>query len=295
MRRKWLGLTAALALSFFGRGASAAASREHIVWLMPEFVVGEVPGQGRQHRGLAQPAIDYLISQWPEARHEVVNANVKRSWKMLDEGQPVCYVMTLRTAEREPRAYFSDIFLVPPLQLIVRKDKAAQLPRAASGEVDLHRLLEHHALHGVLMENRSYGPVISEELAHAGRDAGLSYYPPGDYGGRLLQMLARGMADYSIEYDVSLTGQRRNAMPGQIELLSLPVQGANVPLKAGIACPRNEWGQRTVERVNQILGTPAGQVALKRSYELWMAPQTRARYGAGFDAQFGEWMSKVAR
>jgi len=197
----WEDLVRAVAFSVVsaftvcGAPTATAEPPEMIRWLMPEFLVGDVPGQGQVHQELAGPMADYLISQWPGARHEIVNANVRRSWRMIEAGEHACYLMTLRTPEREAKAYFSDTFLVPPLKLIVRKDKADRVPINSAGEVDFRRLLKEGVLRGVLVKDRSYGHSLDDELAQQHDNQALVFSPPSDFGGRHLQLLVRGLAD----------------------------------------------------------------------------------------------------
>lgn len=264
-----------------------ARAAEHMTWLMPEFALFDADrAPGRPRKGMVEPMADYLMRHWPDAEHEVVIANVKRSWRMIEAGEPACHLVSLRTPEREQLAYFADTHLVPPAQLIVRRAKLAQVPRDAGGEVDLDRLLLEGRLRGALIEGRSYGKTLDAQLARRPARS-IDLYAPADFGGRLLHMVALGRADFSIDFDFTLQFQRQQSKALN-ELVSMPIQGSSELLQSGVACPHNEWGRKTAARVERIFGTPAGAAALRSNFDLWLTPEARAVYGARINAYFAD-------
>ena len=265
--------------------ADAEAVRiEHMSWLSadpPPEVDSKVGG------GLAAKMVSFMKVQWPEVTHQIVQANAKRSWQMLAQGEQACHASSLRTPERERLAYFSNTQMSPPLQLIARRDKLAMLPRNAAGEVDLARLLTDERLRGALVDGRSYGLVIDKLLAEQPMRKTLVFYPASDYGSKILPMLSIDRGDYTIEQDMALSvGRERN--PQMDELLSLPIQGASALLQAGVACPRNAWGLAAIREIDKRLGTSAGAAMLRESFERWLTPEVRQHYGARIDAFYKE-------
>ncbi len=260
--------------------AANAADIERITWLSAD---PPPSAESKLGIGLAARMLAFMKLQWPEVQHQILQANAKRSWQLLAQGEPACHASALRTPEREKLAYFSNTQIFPPLQLIVRRDKLDLLPRNAAGEVDLARLLADPRLRGALVDGRSYGLFIDQLLAGRGLPKVVDLYAAADYGSKILPMLSVGRGDYTIEQDMALAvGRERN--PQLQELLSLPIQGASEPLQAGVACPRNAWGLAAIREIDKRLGTPAGVAMLRESFERWLTPEVRQNYGVRIEA-----------
>lgn len=258
------------------RAAAETVAVERITWLSAD----PSPANDIAPRtGLAGKMVAFMKAQWPEVEHVIVQANAKRSWQLLANGDHVCHASAVRTAEREKIAYFTNTQLGPPLQLIVRRDKLALLPRNAAGEVDLAKVLADERLQGALVDGRSYGLVIDKLLAQRAPNRSLTFYSASDFGSKILPMLSIGRADYSIEYALGLAvGRERNALVSP--LVSQPIQGASELMQAGAACPRNAWGLAAISGIDKVLGTPAGAAMLRDSFDRWITPELNQHYGA---------------
>jgi uncharacterized protein (TIGR02285 family) len=270
MMQKWaLAMALVLMLAAAQQASAQPEPRVNaITWITGEPSTGEAPPP------FPEVLAAYLKDHWPQANHSLVQANAKRSWQMVLNGDQACLLSALRTPEREKSAYFSNTLLGPPQQLIVRRDKLATLPRNAAGEVELPLLLADARLRGAFVEARSYGPVNDAELAKVARNANVARYATSDFGSRIVTMLVKDRADYTIGYELTLTPD------DGLALTSEPIAGASAPALAGIACPRNTWGRAVIRNVEQILGTPSGVALLRREAERWLAtPETRKRYG----------------
>ncbi|MBO9688951.1 MAG: TIGR02285 family protein [Mitsuaria chitosanitabida] len=238
---------------------------------------------GSDASGVTNRVVTYLGKQWPQVQHEIVFANAKRSWQMIENGDEVCRANMVRTPEREKSAYFINTQLTPPPQLVVRRDRLAKLPRNAAGEVQLQRLFSDTRLRGALIDGRSYGPALDEVLAARPANGAVSMYSPKDFGARILQMISLGRADYSIEQDMALV------MAGNPkDLASVPIQGASELVMAGIACPRTPWGLAAIRGIDRAYGRPEGAANLREGLMHWLTPETKAHYAARFDAFYRE-------
>ena len=295
--------TVAIALAW-GLGAPATTwALDKIVWLMPELDTVAPPSPGAAsvpvRRGLAQPLSDYLAAKWGSpAKHEVLIANVKRSWRMVEDGEPACHLGVLRTPEREAVAYFFDTHLIPPHQLMVRRSALARLPRFTDGDADLEKIWAEKQLRGAIVAGRSYGRALDALLAT--RPVGvIDEYTTSDFGGNMLSMIAIGRADYTIEFDFVLANQQElratvaagnaggasgNAKVSTADLVSVPIEGFSSPVISGIACPRNAWGKRTIEQVERVLSTPQARQFMRDEFISHLSPEAQARYGSRIDA-----------
>ena len=310
--------------AFVAGAAVAQPASDRITWLMPEIdaTLSAPPASGSgtataaraaapaasvpSRMGLGQPVADYLIAHWgTKTRHEVLIANVKRSWRMIEAGDRACHLGVLHTPERETAAYFIDTHLVPPHQLIVRRAALPKLARNAAGDVELERVWAARQLRGAVVAGRSYGRAIDALLAK--RPPGVvDEYTTPDFGGNMLSMIAIGRADYTIEYDFVLATQQelranaasavggaataaaRAAPISMADLVSVPIDGYSEPVVSGIACPKTPWGRRTVEHIERVLGSPAGRQFLREEFMSHLSAEAKLRYAARVDAFYAK-------
>lgn len=259
---------------------AAAPAVTKITWLASDHAPQM---KGADASGVTGRVTAYLTRQWPGVQHEVVFANAKRSWQMIENGEEVCRANLVRTPEREKVAYFTNTQLTPPPQLIVRRDRLKRLPRNAAGEVQLPRLLADTSLRGALIDGRSYGPAIDEQLAARPAASAVALYSPKDFGARVLQMLSLDRADYSVDQDMAIV------MAGNPpDLVSVPIQGASELVMAGIACPRTPWGLAAIRGIDKAYGRPEGAANLREGLMHWLTPETKAHYAARLDAFYRE-------
>lgn len=273
-RRRGLRGAAVLAALLLPHGAPA---QDAMSWLMPDIPPASIPLDGKPSDGIADRIVGYIAARWPERQHRYLYANAKRTWLLLEQGDPVCFAAALYTPERRRSAHFAITSLVPPSQLIVDQAAIARLPLNAQGEVDLARLLAERQLRGVVIERRSYGPVLDKLLAARPADAKLSKSSVGDYGRNVLKLVAHGRADYSIDYDYALK-YAQATQRGLERLRMVPIAGNGKPMLAGVACPRNAWGLATVRRIDRIIGTPEGAAAAMAAQNAWHTEETRQRF-----------------
>ena len=257
----------------------APQARDKMSWLMPDVPPASMPVDGKPTSGIADQVVLYISARWPEAEHQFIYANPKRSWLMIERGEPACVVAALRNAEREKLAHFVDTNLVPPVQLVVQHTSLARLPLNVHGEVDLRKVLADPALRGIVVERRSYGAAVDSLIA--GRPAGsrLETTAVGDYGRNVLKMVAHGRADYTIDYDYALQYAGRSE-PEIVRLHTVPIAQSNKPVLGGIACPRNAWGLAAARRIDRIVGTREGAAAMIKAQNSWHTQASRQRYAA---------------
>lgn len=261
--------------------ASAQPVVDHITWLAGDTAVAAVSGTRPSDR-----LLDWLTARLPGITHERVVANAKRSWTMIERGEPVCHAGAVRSAQREALAYFSNTWPMPPLQLIVRRERVAALPVDGAGQVDLAALVADTRLQGVVVHGRSYGPALDAVLGQAGAAApSLGRVTAGDFGSNLVPMLLQGRADYAIEYPNALAALLRSR-PEVAGLAALPIKGAVEPVVSGVACPRTPWGQAAIRRIDAVLGTPEGAALLREVLMSELPPDSRRTYREAFEGFF---------
>ncbi|WP_342118358.1 TIGR02285 family protein [Pseudoduganella sp. OTU4001] len=273
--------------------AGTAQAREVMSWLLPDVPPASMPQNGQPTDGIADQIVLYIIKQWPQAEHRFIYANPKRTWLMIEKGEPACVVAALHTAERDPLAHFVDTNLVPPLQLVVRQPTLKQLPLNAHGEADLQKVLASPQLRGIIVERRSYGQMVDRLIAARPAGSRMETTSVGDFGRNVLKLVTHGRADYTLDYDYSLQYASRSE-PEIGQLHTVPIAQNNKPMLAGIACPRNAWGLATARRIDRIVGTREGAAAMIRAQNSWHTLASQQRYAAQI-SEFQQQRSKPMR
>lgn len=284
--RVWAaGLVLALA-SGAGLAAKAPPAVDAIVWLVSNTMA--VP-DGDVMRRPADELRQWLQARLPGVEFKPMVANAERSWTLIRRQQRVCHAGAARTPERERLAYFTDTWLVPPPQLIVRQDRRAALPLDADGAVDLQALLADSSMRGLLTQSRSYGAAL-DALIHA-QPAGphVQHMFGGDYGSSLLPMLVQGRADYTLDYPnilITLASRQSEGPADESPLAALPIKGASDPIVSGIACPRTPWGHAAIRLIDAALGTPEGAAMLRETLRISLPLDTQRAYEQVLDVHF---------
>lgn len=258
--------------------AAAQPVVDRITWLAGDTAAGR--GTRPSDR-----LIDWISARLPGIAHERVVANAKRSWALIEGGEPVCHASAVRSAQREGLVYFSNTWLMPPLQLIVRRDRAAALPLDAAGQVDLAALLGDARLQGVLVHGRSYGTALDTLLERRAAQGRVQRVTAVDFGSNLMPMLLQGRADYALEYPNALAALAQDR-PEVASLATLPIRGATEPVVSGVACPRTLWGQAAIRRIDAVLGTPEGAAMLREGLSAELPADSRRHYRDLIDAFF---------
>ena len=278
----------ALAAASVAAGASPAEGTlpavEAITWIVSNTMA--VP-DGERMRRPADELTQWLQARLPAVTFKPVVANAERSWVLIRERQHACHAGAARTAERERLAYFTNTWLVPPPQLIVRQDRRALLPLDARGAVDLETLLCDGPLHGVVSQGRSYGTALDNLFSASAASPHLKRVFGGDYGSNLLTMLHQGRADYTLDYPNILVANASSAS-GDMPLATLPIKGASEPVISGIACPRTPWGLAAIRLIDAALGTPEGAAMLRDTLSISLPADTQRAYRDVWDSFFSQ-------
>jgi uncharacterized protein (TIGR02285 family) len=266
-------------------GASVAAEPpvvRSITWVVSNTMA--VPDGDRMRRP-ADELTQWLQARLPGVALRPVVANAERSWSLIREQKGACHAGAARTPERERLAYFTNTWLVPPPQLIVRQDRRAALPLDANGAVDLEAVLGDASLRGVVSQGRSYGPALDAMLGAAPDGPQMRHVFGGDYGSNLLPMLLQDRADYTLDYPNTLVALASRPT-GDTPLAALRVKGASEPVISGIACPRTPWGRAAIKLIDRALGTPEGAAMLRDTLSISLPPDTQHAYREAWDAFF---------
>lgn len=259
-----------------GSLGSTAMAADRITWgkyNVPPYMIrtGE-----HAHQGIFDQVLDVLKEKLPQYEHVELEAPFPRIYSEIRKGNHWCYNGTLKTPEREAYGYFSlpsSIFL--PLRIIVRRDRLAQF----QGPQSLENLLKNRRLTTSVMRDRSYSPIVDRLLA--------ANPPKENYSEQVeaIGMLLAGRIDYMVELPLLAHDQARvMGHPG--ELVALPMQEADEVVFNRVMCPRNEWGRKVVDQVNQVLLTNRGKPYYRGIIEKWHDPEAAAEIRKIYDSVF---------
>lgn len=224
--------------------------------------------------GIVDRMMQEVIARLPQYRHEFRLANRQRIWASMRQGDHICDANAMKTAAREQWAYFAPAVLVPPMALVVRASDRSQFTQGAPS-VSLRELLKKD-FKGGLEPSRSYGPAVDQVLALADTTSsnGAATSPSAGTstsGGTLLNLVALGRYDYTLEYPmvVQYTQQNRAlATP----LAVLPLREAQDWSVGYIACSRTAWGKAVLRDVDDALRAAFRSPAYRDILAAWLPP-----------------------
>ena len=245
---------------------------EPMHWILADLPPISRPINGQPGDGFSDETLKIVTEAWPEVEHRYTVASAARIWKELAAGTNVCYPLAAKTPAHDEVAYISLSLLVPPAQLVVRKELISQLQLNDRGEVDLPALLIQRGIKGVVPQGRSYGNEIDRLIAERPEATGLEIRPFSDLGKYMLKMVALGRADYTIETAYSVTYQTKGD-PSLATLQTIPIAGVRAPNLGGFACPRTPWGRQMIQKIDSILIDAAKTSRFRVALEELMSPK----------------------
>jgi uncharacterized protein (TIGR02285 family) len=280
LRSLLLSLLVAPALLF---AAPVTAADKSIVWAMndfpPNFIFpdGKLPttatelGQGYGDRSMAN-----IIARLPQYQHQFLQANVPRIMAQMEHGLNLCFASVNKTSSREKFAYFTPIFLHPPMGLVVLRDRQStsvlQKPPQSLASI----LKEHKDFQGYVESERSYNREI-DALISKGNASLQKITVPNT--GHLLRMLDAGRMDYTLEYPMMVEYQSKKLIVKN-KLSVIPLVEAPDWITSYVACTRNPWGQERIHDIEVAIGDAARSQAFRDALNQWIPPEYLAEHRA---------------
>ncbi|WDP92178.1 MAG: TIGR02285 family protein [Desulfobacter sp.] len=244
--------------------------KDKITWLIkhwPPFMVLDDTRQvitggqrGIQLKLLQQALVDY--------GHINVEMPWNRFWYLVEKEEKVCNCMSLKTREREMFAAFSiPISIALPNQIIMRRETARKLgfPKSLS----LVELMKNRQFTGRLIAKRSYSMEIDQLLKQYETQSNITREYIDEQ--TVLKMLAKKRMDYILEYPFVVTKTINREFPQlKGQLVNIPINEISPYYYAYVACPKNEWGNTVIIKINEALKqlrpTKAFRDALSQTY-----------------------------
>jgi len=261
------------------------ARAETIAWAVadgpPFHLPGTVPKPTRPvelGEGVNDLLIAYLAEELPGFHHRLEHLSRPKMWRLMQAGEPICYVDAFKTPERLGFAYFSAVTVGMPQVLVTR----AGTDGLAGPELALKDLLPRKDLRGVFEMGRSYGAHLDPML-----EAARVSRQPLPSSPQLLRMLEAGRMDYLVEYPMALQFylERMSPVP---ELQFYDLLEEREPPPAYVACTRSAWGKTVIEAVDAAIRRLALRPESRRALLRWLPAEVRQTHAARIERYYRE-------
>lgn len=255
-----------------------AHAQETLTWLLrdlPPVTIFEGPQKGQ---GVLDKLLPILSERLPEYRHQVMHVNRARGTQMMRDPTLTCDPSMLWTAERAEYVVFSaQAFVSVSNGVTIRRARQqAMAPFIDQGKFDLQAFLDSHTTRIGATAERSYGPLIDEQLKAASPKT-LTLHYGNDALGSLLQMQRLGRLEAVLGYAPEIRYHALQQGIAPEELMSYPIKGSAPYQRTHIGCSDTPQGRLAMQRINQAL-REIPQDQLQQSYAAWLDPVTREHY-----------------
>ena len=257
----------------------SAHAGETLTWLLrdlPPLTIFEGPRKGQ---GALDQLLPILIEHLPDYQHQVLHVNRARGIQMMREPTTLtCDPSLLWTAERAKYIVFSSqAFVVASNGIMIRHSQEDTMaPYIVDGQFDLQAFFDAPKARAGAIAERSYGPVVDQQLKLADAHK-LALHYGNDALGSLLQMQRLGRLEAVLGYWPEI---RYHAMQQGIpsaDLSFYPIKGSAPYQRTHIGCSDTPQGRQIIQRINQLLlDIPLEQV--QQSYASWLDPVMREHY-----------------
>lgn len=226
-----------------------AHARDTIVWANLHFPPWMILKGASAGQGVWDALLKEVTAGLPEYEHEAVEMKNVRFDQLARQGEQVCKIYYFKTPEREEILHFSIpavVFLAN--HVVMQREKARQLGNPAS--IALERLLDDPRFVGTFVEGRSYGKEIDPLLAKYRNRPHLQFRVADNQN--LFEFIGLGRTDYILEFP-AVRAFFEHDLRQHPDLANIPIEHVTPYNVTYVACVKNDWGRKIVDRVNAIL------------------------------------------
>lgn len=251
---------------------SSEANRVPVPWAVTDwepFYILKGPNTQRGRMDRLKKALEERMVRY---QFTDLYADMPRTLELWKQNKNVCSGAALRTPEREAWAYFTAFsYQVPHRYMVVtaHSDFIMGLPQ----EPSLKTLLNQKKWKGVFVRDRSYGEEIDQILKQAEKRTPVFIKNTSEGYMALLQMIAKGRYDYTIEYESVVRAFNEKNYPAK-PLLIKGMKESSPAVVFYLACTKNEWGRNVVLKADQVLQSLAGTKEYQSAVESWLDGET---------------------
>lgn len=260
-------------------GSAAAHTPDTLEWAVPDiapvffYANGKAPTvPGELGRGSGDAYLRAIMREMPEYQHRIVGMPYVRGWAEMERGRTLCMPVVLRAANRAPLGWFTPMAPLPPLNVVTRADRAADI-LGDGPTVSLAKLIERADLDGIIVAGRSFGPQVDELLRQPAAQQRIQAMRNAD-NQQAASMLMLGRADYWIEYPHVAEWQVRS-LERRPPLAWKRIEEFSLDPPLHVACTRDEAGRKAVEAVDRAIRRAARQAPYRDASLNWYPPEVR--------------------
>lgn len=251
---------------------------------MPPYMIQNGPAQGQGYGDQVERLIQEHL---PEYTHHRLYTNVVRHFDMFKRGDKVCSIGLYRTPERETFLAFSipSLLTMPPA-LIVRADKLRQLGLANG--CSLVELLQDKNFRLGFSKDRSYGMQVDLALQKYGDRDNLTRFSGQELGENYYKMLMLDRIDglLGLPEEAVYRAEQMGIRDKIATLMLQENQQSFAQWYCNIACPKNQWGEEVIQKINKVLLKIRPSEPYRQAYERWLDKNSRPYFRKVYDKVF---------
>lgn len=215
----------------------------------------------------------------PEYKFVDVQSDIPKTIELWKQNRNVCAGSVLKTPEREKWAYFTALSFIAPHEYVAVVAKKDMLPKG-SEIMSFKELTSRKDLKGVVIHDRSYGPVIDDLIKKA--ESNLTALNPSEGYIPLLKMVQKGRFDYTIEYESVVAAYNERIKPEK-PVYSKLLKETSPSAIIWVACTKNAWGREVVARIDEVLKKSANKREYHAAVESWSDPEILKKHQKALD------------
>jgi uncharacterized protein (TIGR02285 family) len=200
--------------------------------------------------GIVDGIRNLLINKMPDYQHQLQELPYKRFLIYAKQGRNICTGYLFKSKEREKYMVFSKPAVVfPGVEVLMRKETMENLKFGGSVSLDALFAKYHLRLetNNVRFYSEKINPIIEryEQKSLVGRHTGSTTY--------VFRLLAAKRADFMIDFPNRVPYWVHELKLNPDDYVSVPIKEDTRTILSYVACPKTQWGQKVIARVNDIL------------------------------------------
>ncbi len=254
---KTCSMALAAVLLAAGAFSPAIAAKKKISWMIVEWPPYVIQKGTFKNQGTVDQTVRYLMHRLPGYEHEIIYSSAKRLFIDMAKRENICSAAWLKNDEREEIARYSIAYApAPTIMLVTVREKAGKFLSLCSkkNKISLEELLmNHQELKLGIISKRSYTNTLDSIITqHLDKD-NIFTRTGGDLGHGLIQMLASGRIDYTIEYPHVVTYTNKEMVPDMAPYF-IPISELDKQVLYGhVICSDSAFGKKVIKDVNAVL------------------------------------------